>query len=105
MNRKFLLIVGLLLLSVGVSAKRVGAYCYFANNGSQLYEDNIVKVELTMDNMNLALVIYNKTENVIYLDNKNSFIYSNGEIIGTLSNDPTIGNDVSALIEKLKNKS
>lgn len=98
MNRKFLLIVGLLLLSVGVSAKRVGAYCYFANNGSQLYEDNIVKVELTMDNMNLALVIYNKTENVIYLDNKNSFIYSNGEIIGTLSNDPTIGNDVSAFI-------
>ena len=74
MNRKFLLIVGLLLLSVGVSAKRVGAYCYFANNGSHLYEDDIVKVELTMDNMNLALVIYNKTEDVIYLDNKNSFI-------------------------------
>lgn len=98
MHRKILLIVGLLLLSVGVSAKRVGVYCYFANNGSQLYEDDIVKVELTMENKNLVLAIYNKTENVVYLDNKNSFVYNNGEIVGALSNEAVIGEEISALI-------
>lgn len=98
MNRKVLLIIGLFLISVGVSAKRIGTYCYFANDGSQLYQDDNVKVELAMENNNLVLVIYNKTENILYLDNENSFIYNNGEIIGSLSNDASLGEDVSALV-------
>ena len=79
------MIIGLFVLVLGASAKRVGAYCYFANDGSQLYEDDNVKVELAMENKNMVLVIHNKTSEAIYVDGENSFIYNNGGIIGSLN--------------------
>ncbi|MBQ2779587.1 MAG: hypothetical protein IJF46_07435 [Bacteroidaceae bacterium] len=84
MSKKLLLIIGLIFLFVGASAKRVGVYCYFANDGSQLYEDNNVRVELTMENTNLVLAIYNKTDDALYIDSENSFIYNNENIVGSL---------------------
>lgn len=85
MKRRILLIIGLFVLVLGASAKRVGAYCYFANDGSQLYEDDNVKVELAMESKNLVLVIHNKTSEAIYVDGENSFIYNNGGIVGSLN--------------------
>ena len=79
------MIIGLFVLVLGASAKRVGAYCYFANDGSQLYEDDNVKVELAMEDKNMVLVIHNKTSEAIYVDGENSFIYNNGGIIGSLN--------------------
>lgn len=79
MNRRFLFTIGLLLLALSASAKRVGAYCYLANDGSQLYEDSNVKVELAMENENLILAIYNKTNDAIHVDRANSFIYNNDQ--------------------------
>jgi len=78
MKRRFLLFIGLLTITMCISARRVGAYCYFANNGSQLYEDENVKVILAMENNNLKLAIYNKTDNVIFVDKANTFAYTNG---------------------------
>lgn len=78
MKRRFLLLIGLLTITMCISAKRVGAYCYFANNGSQLYEDENVKVILAMENNDLKLAIYNKTDNVIFVDKANTFAYTNG---------------------------
>ena len=84
MNRRFLFTIGLLLLALSASAKRVGAYCYLANDGSQLYEDSNVKVELAMENENLILTIYNKTNDAIHVDRANSFIYNNDHTLTTL---------------------
>ncbi len=99
MNRRFLFTIGLLLLALSASAKRVGAYCYFANDGSQLYEDVNVKVALEMENKNLILVIYNKTTNSIYVDKANSFVYNNDEVVGSLnSGAPTPDQEQSALV-------
>lgn len=78
MNRKFLLLLGLFAIALCASAKRVGVYCYFANTGSQLYEDENVKVVLAMENNDLKLAIYNKTDNVIFVDKANTFAYTNG---------------------------
>lgn len=78
MKKKYLLLIGLLSVTLCVSAKRVGAYCYFANNGSQLYEDENVKVVLAMENNDLKMAIYNKTDNVIFVDKANTFAYTNG---------------------------
>lgn len=85
MNRKLPLIISLFILALSASAKRVGAYCYFANDGSQLYEDNNVKVELAMENENLILSISNKTTDTIYVDKKQSFVYNNDKIVTSLN--------------------
>lgn len=60
------------------SARRVGAYCYFANTGSELYEDDNVKLVLTLEKGDVVLAIYNKTDQVIYVDKANTFAYTNG---------------------------
>lgn len=78
MGRKYLLIIGLLAITLGAFAKRVGTYCYFANNGSHLYEDENVKVILAAENNDLKLAVYNKTDNVIFVDKANTFAYTNG---------------------------
>ena len=61
--RKINLILGFCLLSLVVSAKRVGVYCFFADNGAHLYEDENVKLAVGMSDANvLSVIIVNKTE-------------------------------------------
>ncbi len=100
MNRKLLLIIGLFILVLGASAKRVGAYCYFANNGAQVHEDDNAKVELAMENENLILTIYNKTSNTIYVDKEKSFVYNNDKIVTSLNYGTwkTTGNEEQSLL-------
>ena len=86
MNRRILLILSLLAMTLCMSAKRVGAYCYFANNGSQLFEDENVKVVLAMEGDMLKLAIYNKTYQPIYVDKEKSFAFTNG-VSNTLSHN------------------
>ena len=77
--RKINLILGFCLLSLVVSAKRVGVYCFFADNGAHLYEDENVKLAVGMSDANvLSVIIVNKTENVLFIDKANSFLYLNG---------------------------
>lgn len=70
--------LGLFAIALCASARRVGAYCYFANTGSELYEDDNVKVVLAMEKNDMVLAIYNKTDNVIYVDKASTFAYTNG---------------------------
>ena len=70
--------LGVFAIALSASARRVGAYCYFANTGSELYEDANVKVVLAMEKNEMKLAIYNKTDQVIYVDKANTFAYTNG---------------------------
>lgn len=70
--------LSLFAITLCTSARRVGAYCYFANTGSELYEDDNVKVVLAMEKNDMVLAIYNKTDNIIYVDKANTFAYTNG---------------------------
>ena len=70
--------LGVFAIALCASARRVGAYCYFANTGSELYEDANVKVVLAMEKNEMKLAIYNKTDQVIYVDKANTFAYTNG---------------------------
>ncbi len=67
-----------LAIALCASARRVGVYCYFANTDSYLYEDDNVRVVLATEKIGLVLVIYNKTDQVIYVDKANTFAYTNG---------------------------
>lgn len=70
--------LGLFAIALCASARCVGAYCYFANTGSELYEDANVKVVLAMEKDEMKLAIYNKTDQIIYVDKANTFAYTNG---------------------------
>lgn len=69
------------LLCLTTSAKRLGVYCFFADNGSQLYEDENVKLLISSDYEKniIYLAIYNKRNDIIYVDKGNSFAYINGK--------------------------
>ena len=78
MKKTLLIIAACFLVCLSVSAKRVGVYCFWADNGQHLYEDESVKVILTMDTTWPVLAIYNKTDEAIYVDRGNTFVYTNG---------------------------
>lgn len=77
--KRFVFVFVLCLIVFTASAKRVGVYCFWADNGQHLYEDESVKVILTVDNNSPVLAIYNKTDDVVYVDRGNTFVYTNGQ--------------------------
>lgn len=79
MKKSLLIIAACLLVCLSVSAKRVGVYCFWADNGQHLYEDESVKIVLTVDNNSPVLAILNKTDDVVYVDRGNTFVYTNGQ--------------------------
>lgn len=88
MKRVLLLAVMLLSLSP-ISAKKVGVYCFFENSGSQLYEDDVVKLVTACVNDAIVVAIENKTDNIIYIDKANTFVYINGTPISLFQNSVT----------------
>ena len=90
--KKIFLFMGISLLCLTVSAKRVGVYCFFADNGSQLYEDENVKVVIAMEGGAGQLALYNKTDNIIYVDKANTFAYTNGQPETLFKNSATTTN-------------
>lgn len=85
--KKILIYLFLCLLGTSAFAKKVGAYCFFADNGSQLFEDENVKLGVIVTNVNeLSVVIVNKTDKVLYIDKANSFIYTNGNTESLFTN-------------------
>lgn len=76
---KTLLMLGFCLFCLTISAKRVGVYCFFSDNGTHLYEDTNIKVVIALDGDKGQLAVYNKTDNIIYVDKANSFAYTNGQ--------------------------
>lgn len=77
--KKIFLLMGICLLCLTASAKRVGVYCFFADNGSQFYEDENVKAVIAMEGKIGQLALYNKTDKIIYVDRANTFAYTNGQ--------------------------
>lgn len=75
--KKIIFLLCISFICINVSAKRVGVFCFFADNGSQIYEDEIVKLAIIFDDNSGQLAIYNKTDNVIYIDRGSSFAYIN----------------------------
>ncbi len=74
-----LLTLGMLLCTTGM-AKRVGVYCFLAENGEQIYEDENMQLLVgKLDANNVGVVVVNKTDKVLYIDKANSFLYLNGE--------------------------
>ncbi len=79
-----------MLLSLSsVSAKKVGVYCFFDNSGSQLYEDDVVKLVIANVYGSMMVAIENKTDNIIYIDKANTFVYINGTPISLFQNSVT----------------
>ncbi|MCD8303937.1 MAG: hypothetical protein LUC86_03820 [Prevotellaceae bacterium] len=75
MKRKLLILFSTLCLSTSVfGVGRVGVYTFFSASPSYQYEDENVTVVI----YGMQLVIYNKTDHVIYLDKEASFAYLNG---------------------------
>lgn len=75
----YLLVLGLTLCTTA-TAKKVGVYCFFADNGEQVYEDENVQLLVgKIDDSRVGVVVINKTDKVLYIDKANSFLYYNGE--------------------------
>ncbi|MBR1687292.1 MAG: hypothetical protein IJ710_02035 [Prevotella sp.] len=77
--KKLIFALALLCSCAAVQAKRVGVYCFLDNIENHLYEDDNVKVVIAVGGaVPFQLAIYNKTDNVVYVDKENSFVYTNG---------------------------
>lgn len=78
MKKKLILAFVAMMVTIGCYASRVGVFCYFEPIENHIYEDENVKVVITNEGIDrLKFVIYNKTDNVIYVDKENSFAYIN----------------------------
>ena len=87
MKKFIFMLLGFCLLSLTISANKVGVYCFFADNGSHLYEDNNIKLGVVVTNVNeISVIVVNKTNNVLYIDKANCFIYTNGNTESLFSN-------------------
>lgn len=91
--KRFVFVFVLCLIVFTASAKRVGVYCFWADNGQHLYEDESVKIVLTMDNNSPVLAILNKTDDVVYVDRGNTFVYTNGQPQTLFKNSSTTQSD------------
>ena len=81
MKKYLIILLSFCIYCLSISANKVGVYCFFADNGSHLYEDKNVKLGVAMTDIGvLSVVIVNKTNNVLYIDKANSFIYTNSNI-------------------------
>ncbi len=76
MKKAFLLLC-ICFICINAIAKRVGVFCFFADNGSQIYEDENIKLAIVFDKYSGELALYNKTDKIIYIDRGNSFAYTN----------------------------
>ncbi|MBR0037067.1 MAG: hypothetical protein IJP70_05445 [Bacteroidales bacterium] len=96
MKKILILFAFALMLCTAAQAKRVGVYCFFADNGEQLYEDENIQLYVgkladgqsvgngakgtsSKSGGKTGVVIVNKTNKVIYIDKANSFFTLNGE--------------------------
>ena len=69
--KKILVLLCVLLVNYSASARRLGMFCYFADDGSQVFENDSVK--LHMDGT--CLLFENKKNGILYVDMGNSFAY------------------------------
>lgn len=81
-----------LLVLFGVlsaSASQVGVYCMMGNEGSEMYRNENIRLQivLTLDGTAL-LEVENLTDKVMYIDRSRSFVWVNGA--STSLNDPRI---------------
>ncbi|MBQ9204936.1 MAG: hypothetical protein IJ155_11945 [Prevotella sp.] len=67
------------MVFTSVYAKRVSVYCLFDTESKSLYEDDNVKVMIIMDSGKAKFAVYNKTQQVLFVDKANSFAYTNGQ--------------------------
>jgi len=74
--KKLILFSMLLCCCAVTEAKRTGLYLFFDLPQNHLYEDANVKVVIAFEGTT-KLVVYNKTDEVIYVDKENSFAYIN----------------------------
>lgn len=73
---KILLFLLMLCCCTVVEAKRTGMFLFFDLPQNHLYEDANVKVVIAFEGT-AKLVVYNKTDQVIYIDKENTFAYTN----------------------------
>jgi len=66
----------LMLCGINATAKKTGMYLFFDLPQNHIYEDSIIKLVIAFEG-NAKLVLYNKTDNVIYVDKENTFAYIN----------------------------
>lgn len=77
--KKLLLFAILMTAWLGTSAHRTGIYFYFDNIDKHVYEDENVRVFLCpTDDGKICVLVNNKTNKVLYIDNGSSFFYTNG---------------------------
>lgn len=74
--KRTLLISMVLLISATTSATRKGIYCFF-KQGTDLYEDTHLRAAIVINGETAQLAVFNKTNEILYLDKGNSFAYLN----------------------------
>ena len=74
--RKFLLLLSLLCCFT-LHAKRRSLFFFFEPYSAHLYEDYYVNVNIVASGEVMQLIVFNKTDQVIYVDKDNSFAYVN----------------------------
>lgn len=74
--KKILCVLLMLCCCTVMEAKRTGMFLFFDLPQNHLYEDANVKVVIAFEGT-AKLVVYNKTDQVIYVDKENTFAYTN----------------------------
>lgn len=75
------------MIAMNSYAKVVEMFAIFADNGSHLYEDEFIKLVVSVDDSkHTCIAVLNKTDNIIYLDKGTSFVYYNGTPVSLFSN-------------------
>ena len=74
--KKISILLVMILLVSAASAKRKAVYCFF-QTGTSSYEDSLIRANIVFRGDIVDLEIYNKTDQVIFVDKGSSFAYKN----------------------------
>lgn len=70
----FILFVMLLSISFAADAKRVGVYCFFANDSTRFFHDENIRAQIAVTPDGVVVVeVENLSDDIIYIDRGNSF--------------------------------
>lgn len=75
------------MIAMNSYAKVVELFAFFADDGRHFYEDDYIKLAISVDDNNHpCIAVLNKTDNIIYLDKGTSFVYYNGVPVSLFTN-------------------
>lgn len=77
--KKILLLFIACIATMNLSAKVVSIYCFYADDQQSVYEDQSIRITISIKNGTPTLCVLNKTDDILYLDKGNCFQSKNGK--------------------------